>query len=88
MRVVAAPDKFRGTASAAAAARAVARAVAEAGGSVVEVPMADGGEGTLEALGGPNRTARVSGPLGRPVEAALSCVCRLIVWDFALSLAF
>jgi glycerate kinase len=31
--------------------------------------MADGGEGTLEALGGPNRTTRVTGPLGDPVEA-------------------
>ena len=55
MRVVAAPDKFRGTASAAAVAAAVARSVVDAGGSAVEVPMADGGEGTLEALGGPNR---------------------------------
>jgi len=68
--VVAAPDKFRGTASAAAVAAAVARSVVDAGGSAVEVPMADGGEGTLEALGGPNRTTRVTGPLGRPVEAS------------------
>ena len=70
MRVVAAPDKFRGTASAAAVAAAVARSVVDAGGSAVEVPMADGGEGTLEALGGPNRMTRVTGPLGRPVEAS------------------
>ena len=32
--------------------------------------MADGGEGTLEVLGGPNRTTLVTGPLGQPVEAA------------------
>lgn len=32
--------------------------------------MADGGEGTLEALGGANRKSRVPGPLGVPVEAA------------------
>jgi len=70
LRVVAAPDKFRGTASAVAVAAAVARSVVDAGGSAVEVPMADGGEGTLEALGGPNRTTRVTGPLGRPVEAS------------------
>ena len=70
MRVVAAPDKFRGTASAAAVAAAVARSVVDAGGSAMEVPMADGGEGTLEALGGPNRMTRVTGPLGRPVEAS------------------
>ena len=68
--MVAAPDKFRGTASAVAVAAAVARSVVDAGGSAVEVPMADGGEGTLEALGGPNRTTRVTGPLGRPVEAS------------------
>jgi glycerate kinase len=32
--------------------------------------MADGGEGTLDVLGGPNRTTVVTGPLGQPVEAA------------------
>ncbi len=31
--------------------------------------MADGGEGTLDAFGGPNRTTRVTGPLGEPVDA-------------------
>lgn len=31
--------------------------------------MADGGEGTLDALGGPNRVTRVTGPLGNPVSA-------------------
>lgn len=69
-RVVAAPDKFRGTASAAEVAAAVARSVVDVGGSAVELPMADGGEGTLEALGGPNRTTWVTGPLGQPVKAA------------------
>jgi glycerate kinase len=70
MRVVAAPDKFRGTASAAAVAAAVARAARTAGWDCDEVPMADGGEGTLDALGGPNRTSLVTDPLGDPVEAA------------------
>lgn len=69
MRVVAAPDKMRGTASAREVAAAVARAAATAGWRCDEVPMADGGEGTLDALGGPNRTSVVTGPLGRPVEA-------------------
>ncbi len=40
---------------------------------VVEVPLADGGEGTLDALlaarGGSRRTTRVTGPLGEPVDA-------------------
>lgn len=70
MRVVAAPDKLRGTASAREVAAAVGRAAAGVGWRCDEVPMADGGEGTLDALGGPNRTATVTGPLGRPVEAA------------------
>jgi glycerate kinase len=69
MRVVAAPDKLRGTASAPAVAAAIARAAATAGWDCDEVPLADGGEGTLEALGGANRTTTVTGPLGTPVEA-------------------
>lgn len=48
----------------------MSRAAATAGWRCDEVPMADGGEGTLEALGGPNRTTTVTGPLGQPVEAA------------------
>ncbi len=69
MRVVAAPDKFRGTATAAEVAAAVGRAAAAAGWDCDEVPLADGGEGTLAVLGGPNRTSLVTGPLGDPVEA-------------------
>lgn len=69
MRVVAAPDKFRGTASAAEVAAAVGRAARAAGWDCDEVPVADGGEGTLEALGGANRTTLVTDPLGDPVEA-------------------
>lgn len=68
--VVAAPDKFRGTAPAAAIAAAVARAATGAGWTCDEAPVADGGEGTLEAIGGTARTARVRGPLGEAVEAA------------------
>jgi glycerate kinase len=41
-----------------------------AGWTAVELPLADGGEGTLEVLGGGNRRTVVSGPLGEPVEAA------------------
>lgn len=69
MRVVAAPDKFRGTASAAEVAAAVGRAAAAAGWRCDEVPVADGGDGLLDVLGGPNRTSVVTGPLGDPVEA-------------------
>ena len=68
-RLVAAPDKFKGTASAAEVAAAACRVAAGAGWDCEEVPVADGGEGTLEVLGGPNRTTTVTGPLGRPVRA-------------------
>jgi len=67
--VLAAPDKFRGTATAQDVAAAVAAAAGDAGWACDQVPVADGGEGTLEALGGRIRTARVRGPLGTPVEA-------------------
>ena len=69
MRVLAAVDKFRGTASAVDVAKAVADACWTTGHDCVELPLADGGEGTLEVLGGPNRTLRVEGPLGSPVDA-------------------
>ncbi len=67
--LVAAPDKFRGTLSAAAVAAAAARAARAAGWTADEVPMSDGGEGLLDALGGSGRTTTVTGPLGAPVEA-------------------
>jgi glycerate 2-kinase len=74
VRAVACPDKFRGSLSAAEAATAIATGLERAGfDDVVRLPLADGGEGTLEALlaarGGSRRTARVTGPLGEMVEA-------------------
>lgn len=70
MRLLAAPDKFRGTLSARAAAAAIASGAERAGWTAVELPLADGGEGTLDVLGGGNRLTVVTGPLGEPVEAA------------------
>jgi glycerate kinase len=67
--LVAAPDKFRGTLSAAAAAGAAAGAARAAGWTADEVPMSDGGEGLLDTLGGAAHVSRVSGPLGVPVDA-------------------
>jgi glycerate kinase len=67
--LVAAPDKFRGTATAAEVAAAAAGAARAAGWTADEVPMSDGGEGLLDALGGSRRVSTVAGPLGRPVEA-------------------
>jgi glycerate kinase len=67
--VLAAPDKFRGSLSAVDVARAVSVGAASAGWQTIELPLADGGEGTLEALGGANRESVVTGPLGRPTGA-------------------
>ncbi len=67
--VVAAPDKFRGTASAAAVAAAVARAAAQAGWTCDQAPVSDGGEGFCDVIGGPVRTQGVHGPLGAAVRA-------------------
>lgn len=71
---VACPDKYKGTLTAAEAAAAIARGLRRGGYEEVrELPLADGGEGTLDALragiGGRVRRARVTGPLGAPVEA-------------------
>jgi glycerate kinase len=69
MRLLAAPDKLRGTASARDVAAALGRAAAASGWDCDEMPLADGGEGMLEVLGGPNRSTSVTGPLGDPVQA-------------------
>lgn len=73
--MIIAPDKFKGSLSAPEAAHAIARGAARAsvGASVEVVPMADGGEGTVEALvvatGGVFLEASVRGPMGALVLA-------------------
>lgn len=69
MRVLAAPDKFRGTARASDIAAAIGEAAWEAGWECVELPFSDGGEGLLDVFGGANRTTEVHDPLGRVVRA-------------------
>ncbi|MFK8024010.1 MAG: glycerate kinase [Ilumatobacter sp.] len=69
MRVLAAPDSYKGTASAAEIAAAIGHACWELDMDCVELPMSDGGDGLLDVLGGANRTTTVTGPLGDPVEA-------------------
>ena len=83
MRVLIVPDKMRGTATAREVAAAAGRAAAAAGWRHDEVPVADGGEGTLDALGGPNRTTTVTGPLGEPVEAEWRLAGRTAVVEMA-----
>lgn len=67
--VLVAPDKFRGSLTAPEVVAAVAEAAEGLGWEVVGRPLADGGEGMLDAFGGPNRRSVVTGPHGRPVEA-------------------
>lgn len=71
--VLVAPDSFKGTLAAAEVARAIAEGIRQGGGEAVEMPVGDGGEGTMDALvatlGGELREASVSDPLGRPLAA-------------------
>ena len=76
MRIVVAPDSYKGSASAVAVAGAMERGILRVfrGAELCKVPIADGGEGTVEALvaatGGEIRHSVVRGPLGDPVDAA------------------
>ncbi len=75
MRVLVAPDKFKGSLTAAEVAAAVAAGLREAGVQADELPVADGGEGTLDAAlaaGYERLPVRATGPLGQPVEAAIA----------------
>ena len=80
MKFVAAPNPFKGTLGAPEAAVAMARGIRQVfpEAQVVEVPVADGGEGTVEALVAAHRgelaSLRVEGPLGDPVEAAFGLI--------------
>lgn len=71
MRVLIAPDKFKGSLDAAGVARAVDEALD--GWETSVMPVADGGEGTAEligrSLGGRRVALEVTGPLGEPVQA-------------------
>jgi glycerate 2-kinase len=74
-RIVIAPDSFKGSLTAQQAADAIERGVlaAEPAANCVKVPMADGGEGTVQSLvdatGGQFVVVEVTGPLGNPVKA-------------------
>jgi len=80
VRVLVAPDKFKGTLTAEQAAEVIAGGWerGDPAARVEVVPMADGGEGTLDALvaalGGERFAQEVSGPLGDPVRAEFAMV--------------
>ncbi len=75
MNVIIAPDSFKGSLSATDVATAIAQGIERVCPNAVlrKIPMADGGEGTVEAMltavGGTRYTTTVRGPLGEPVAA-------------------
>lgn len=75
IRVLVAPQAFKGSVDAVGVAAAIARGIRRAWPDVVidELPLADGGEGTVRALvhatGGTIRRSRVHDPLGRDIDA-------------------
>ncbi|WP_299437172.1 glycerate kinase [uncultured Rhodospira sp.] len=91
MRVVIAPDSFKGSATSLCVARAIEAGLHRVGDTIETslVPMADGGEGTVEAvtglLGGEIVTVTARDPLDRPVAAAYGWVAarRLAVIELA-----
>ena len=77
MRVVVAPDKFKGSLTAAEAAEAIEAGLRRARPDVevTRLPVADGGDGTLAtmvAAGARRVPVRASGPTGEPVDAAIA----------------
>lgn len=77
MKILIAPDSFKGSLKSPEVARAMAAGARAAmpQAEIVELPVGDGGEGTLEALvaatGGSFELHTVTGPLGDPMEARL-----------------
>lgn len=87
-RIVVALDKFKGSLNATAATHHLAAGIRSAapGGEVIEIPVADGGEGTVDALvaAGYQRVTRtVSGPTGAPVTASIAVLGRRVVVELA-----
>ncbi|QGK70711.1 glycerate kinase [Allosaccharopolyspora coralli] len=77
-RVLVAPDKFKGSLTARAAARLIARGIGTVDNNratTTACPVADGGEGTLDAVlnaGFRHVPVRASGPLGNPVDTGFA----------------
>ena len=89
MKLVCAPDSLKGVLTAAGAASALAHGVRDARAEALELPLADGGEGTADVLqaawGGEWREASVADPLGRARRARFLLVAdrRLAVIESA-----
>ena len=75
MKIIVAPDSYKGCLSAREVAGTISETIGETfpDAEIITIPLADGGEGTVEilgeALGGKIQTATVTDPLGRTVQA-------------------
>lgn len=80
MKIIIAPDSFKGSISAADAAAAIERGIKRylPHAETIKVPVADGGEGTMDSLihaaGGRKVETTVTGPIGLPVQAAYGLI--------------
>lgn len=89
MKIVVASDSFKGSLSSTEVATAAARGIKSVypDCEAVAVSVADGGEGTVdavvEALGGKIVTATVNDPLGRPILARYGVVGKMAVIEMA-----
>ncbi|MCM3631323.1 glycerate kinase [Paenibacillus glycanilyticus] len=89
MKIVIAPDSFKGSLSAAAAAEAIAQGVRRClpDAAVIKLPIADGGEGTIDSLlaaaDGERVTISVTGPLGKPVNASYGLLGQTAIIEMA-----
>jgi glycerate kinase len=85
--VLVAPDSFKGTFSATEVAAAIGRGLEKAGRPVDLCPVADGGEGTLDALaaglGAERHRAAVTDPLGRAIDAEFGLAGEVALVDTA-----
>jgi glycerate 2-kinase len=92
MRAIAAPASLKGVLPAPAAADALADGLRAGGAEVVAVPVADGGDGTLDvlerALGGERRETTVPAPLGGSVQARWLLLDGTAVVESAQALGF
>jgi glycerate 2-kinase len=72
MKIVVAPDKFKGSLPATQVAAAIAAGLhaGRPGAEVVTIPVADGGEGTVDAAGFERVPVTAAGPAGDPVRAS------------------
>lgn len=75
MTILVAPDSFKGTYSALEVAAALTAGITDGGGTALSLPVADGGEGTFDALcrslGASAMTVEAQNPWGEPITAII-----------------